>query len=1035
MSKLTEWFIKNTKAANLLMLLIIIGGLNALPGMDKEFFPSRKINDINISMVYPGASPREVEQQISKRIEEAIHDLDGIDKLRSVSREGLATVIVETEAGYDGQVLLNDVKSKVDAILTFPVEAERPQVNLIQWKVRMISLSLEGDIGEANLKELGIRLRDELSEQPHVSLVELRKPRAYEMSIEVREQDLRRYGLRFEDIANAVRRSSLNLPAGKLKTTEGDIQLQARGQAYTIADFEDIVVRSDRSGVLLTLNDVANIKAVFEDSDSITRFDQKPSLSLDVYSTSKPNVLKTSESVEAFLARVTPQLPQGVELTIWRDMSISYKGRINTLITNGLGGLLLVFIVLLLFLRPLLAFWVSIGIGVAFLGAFWLLPTTGASLNMISLFAFLLILGIVVDDAIIVGESIYSAQSSGQPGMLGAIEGTRRVITPVWFAVISTMIFFAPFFFLPGDGPEPAEIPKVVLLALAFSLIESMFILPSHLAHMRPEKPARSSIGRVVDNVRGYCSSKMEIFSKNHYQRFLSMLLRWKLLTISVFFIGFMLTVGVLSGGWMKVAFFPRVPVDFMSASVELADGVAFADTESVMLQLEDAAYRMEKKYNSDEKKLISHVESVAYGSTVRVVVGFESSETRDIDLEDMVTEWKAEIGHINRAKDFNISFTILNVGKPIEMQITARTIDSLKAVSEALQQELGQYPGVYNVRTTLDDAKPEIVLGLKPKAKTLGLTLSDVAEQVRQGFYGEEVQRIPLANEDVKVMVRYPRDIRDTEDYLRDMWIRTPQGVEIPFEQVASVEYQPSYTTIERIDRKRSARVSAELQFGYANAGEIIAAIKQSKIAEWKRQYPDVTFSLEGEQANQADFVGATFELMALSMVIIFGLMAVVFKSYWQPLVVLTAVPFGFMGSIIGHLMMGVDISMFSMMGIIACAGVVVNDNLVLIDRVNTLHKGENMPLEQAIATAGPDRFRAIVLTSATTFIGLLPIMTETSLQAQFLIPMVISLAFGVLLASFVTLLLVPCLLLSGEHMNQWLAVKKRRLAALVNH
>jgi multidrug efflux pump subunit AcrB len=1033
-SKLTEWFIRNTKAANLLMLLIIIGGFTSLTNLDKEFFPSRKINDINISMVYPGASPNEVEQQISKRIEEAIHDLDGIDKLRSVSREGLATVTVETESGYDGQVLLNDVKSRVDAILTFPVEAEKPQVNLIQWKSRMISLSLEGDIGEANLKELGIRLRDELAEQPHVSLVELRKPRAYEMSIEVREQDLRRYGLRFDDIANAVRRSSLNLPAGKLKTSEGDIQLQARGQAYTLADFEDIVVRSDRAGVLLTLNDVADIKAVFEDSDSITRFDQKPSLSLDVYSTSNPNVLKTSESVYQFIDRVKPQLPQGVELTVWRDSSISYKGRINTLINNGLGGLLLVFIVLLLFLRPLLAFWVSVGIGVAFLGAFWLLPATGASLNMISLFAFLLILGIVVDDAIIVGESIYSAQTNGLPGRLGAIEGTRRVITPVWFAVISTMIFFAPFFFLPGDGPEPAEVPKVVLLALAFSLIESMFILPSHLAHMKPEKPASSSFGRIIESIRKYCASKMESFSKNQYQGFLTTLLQWKLLTLSVFFIGFMMTVGVLSGGWMKVGFFPRVPVDYMSASVELTDGVAFVDTEAAMMQLEDAAYRMADKYNTESSKLITHVESVAYGSTVRVVVGFESAETRNFEVEKMVAEWKEEIGHINRAKDFDINFTIIDVGKPIEMQISARSIASLQAVSEALQQQLRQYPGVYNVRTTLEDAKPEIVLNLKPKAKTLGLTLSDIAQQVRQGFYGEEVQRIPLANEDVKVMVRYPRDIRDSEDYLRDMRIRTPQGVEIPFEQVAEVSYQPSYTTIERIDRKRSAMVSAELQPGYASAGDIIAAVTKDKIAQWKTEYPDVTFTLEGEQAGQADFVAAIFELMGLSMVIIFGLMAVVFKSYWQPLVVLTAVPFGFMGAIIGHLVMGVDLSMFSMMGIIACAGVVVNDNLVLIDRVNTLHTEEGLSLEQAIATAGPDRFRAIVLTSATTFIGLLPIMMETSAQAQFLIPMVISLAFGVLLASFVTLLLVPCLLLSGEQMNQWLALKRQKLVTLIS-
>ncbi|ROS01985.1 multidrug efflux pump subunit AcrB [Sinobacterium caligoides] len=1017
MARLTEWFIRNSIAANLMMVLIVVAGLSTLQSLDKEFFPSRKINDINISMVYPGASPKEVEQQLGKRIEEAIHDLSGVDKIRTVCREGMATITVEALPGYDGQALLSDVKSRVDAIVSFPVEAEKPQINIIQWKTRMISLALSGDIGEANLKELGVQLRDELSELANVSLVELRKPRDYEMLIEVSEADLRRYGLRFEQIAEAIRGSSLNLPAGKLKTVDGDIQLQTRGQGYSAADFEAVVVRSSSDGTVLRVGDVAQVRADFADSDSLTRFDGKPSLSLEIYSTSSPNVLKTSASVYAFVEAAQDRLPEGAELVVWRDMSVAFKGRVHTLVTNGLGGLALVYIVLLLFLRPLLAFWVAAGIGVAFLGAFWLLPATGASINMVSLFAFLMILGIVVDDAIIVGESIYAAQSRGQPGMLGAIAGTRAVITPVWFAVISTMIFFLPFFFLPGDSPEPREIPKVVLLALAFSLLESMFILPAHLAHMKPEKAARSRFGQWLGRLRQRCARGMEHFATALYRPFLALTMRWKGLTLSCFLVVFMMTVAVLSGGWLKTSFFPRVPVDYIIASVELADGTAFANSEKIMRQLEEAAYRLKQAYSSEEGELVRHIESVAYGSSVKVVVGLAADDGRNIATEDLVAEWKRYIGTISRAKDYNIRFTFKDLGKPIEMQIAARTMTSLAAVSEALQAELGKYEGVYNVRTTLEDAKPEIVLSLRPRAESLGLTLNDIARQVRRGFYGEEVQRIPLSHEDAKVMLRYPRALQDSEDYLRDMRIRTRQGIEVPFEEVAQIDYQPSYKTIERVDRKRSVTVTAELQHGFASAGEIIAAIEGDKLAEWKRLYPDVSFSLEGEQAEQAEFVGATMKLMALSMLVIYGLMSVVFKSYWQPVVVLSAVPFGFMGAIIGHLLMGIDISMFSLMGIIACAGVVVNDNLVLIDRVNALHQ-QGKPLAESIAEGAVDRFRAIVLTSVTTFIGLLPIMTETSSQAQFLIPMVVSLAFGVLFASTVTLLFVPCLLLAGERL-----------------
>ena len=559
------WFIKNPIAGNLLMVLLIIGGFASIPKLDKQFFPTPEINQIEIRMEFRGASPAEVEEQISVRIEEAIHDLNGIEELRSTSREGLATVMVEVESDYPTQKLTNDINTRVDAIRTFPSDAERPTVTELTYRHQMGRVQIYGDLSEREMKQLGETLRDELVRQPWVSIVELQTARPYEVSIEVSEDSLQRYQISFDQVANAVRQASINLPAGSVKRDSGDLLIQTRGQAYDRADFESIVLRSDVSGQELLLSDVASVKDTFEDIDVDIEFNGQRSLGLNFFVTTSPDVILTTDTVKAWVAERSQTLPEGVSLEFWQDPSKSFKERVRTLVSNGLGGLVLVIVVLMLFLRPMLAFWVSVGIVVAYMGTLFVLPYTGQGLNMISLFAFLLTLGIVVDDAIIVGESVHSAQSRGLSGEHGALVGARQVVKPVIFAVISTMVFFAPMFFLPGEwGPASMGIPVVVCLALAFSLVESLLILPSHLAHMKPEPEISQAswLGRT----RRACADGLSWFANDRYKPFLEKCLRNHAMVGGFFLVMLCFSLALFGGGYLKSAFFPRVNSDFVVA-------------------------------------------------------------------------------------------------------------------------------------------------------------------------------------------------------------------------------------------------------------------------------------------------------------------------------------------------------------------------------------------------------------------------------------------------------------------------------------
>jgi len=1013
-----RWFIDNPIAANLLMVFLIIGGILGVPALDKQFFPEFEINRVSVSLAYPGAGPSEVEEQICVRIEEAIHDLGGIKEIRSTARQGMGTVLIEAEPDYDMQRLTAEIKTRVDAINTFPADAERPVVNEIAYRHHMAVVSLAGDLGERELKELGEQLRDDLARQSYVSVVELATPRPYEVSVEISEYTLRRYGLNFSDVVTAIQGSSLNLPAGAIKASDGDIQLQTRGQAYDRFDFERIPLLTTREGTQIVLSDVATIVDGFEDVDVRTRFNDKPSHNLHVFVTSNPNTLKTSETVHTWAQEARKRLPPGVELSVWRDSSVPFKGRIDTLLKNGIGGLLLVFLVLVLFLRPKLAMWVCVGIGVAFMATLFLLQYTGVSLNMISLFAFLLILGIVVDDAIIVGEAIHSRQMAGESGAKGALNGARSVIKPVMYAVISTMIFFAPMLFMPGDMAQAAAaIPVVVILALAFSLVECLLILPPHLAHMAPPRPSRFALLNRLEDVRQRCADSMTRFARDVYRPFLARCLQANLLVGAIFLVALLISLALYAGGWLRTGFFPSINSDEVQAEIELPEGGAYADTVRILRQVESAALAVKAEYNGDPAlnafgPVIGHIDSRGQGNSIDVTI---ESTSDLVDTRELAERWRELIGDINPVKAFQLDYTINEMGKPIRLVLASSSIDELRTVSLELRQALEAYPGVYDINDTLDSPREEIVLDLKPAAENLGITLADVARQVRQAFFGAEAQRIPRTKEDVRVMVRYPEYERLSVENLSDMRVRTPSGTEVPFDTVAEIRYQPGYQTIERLNRKRTLEVSADVARGTSDPRAIVDEITRTRMPEWRERFPGLSMGLDGELQEESDFMGAMLRYMGLSMLVIYALMAIPFRSYWQPILVLTAVPFGIMGAIFGHLILNWQVSMFSLMGVIACAGVVVNDNLVLIDRINQLRAAGHSVLD-ALLQAGEDRFRPIILTSLTTFIGLLPIMAETSVQAQFLIPMVTSLAFGVLFATGVTLVLVPSLYLLGE-------------------
>jgi multidrug efflux pump subunit AcrB len=1032
MKRAIAWFAANGVAANLILFLLVAGGLITLPSIKREIFPEISADVVTVSVTYPGAAPAEIEEGICIRIEEQLYGLEGIKQLRSTASEGTCVVSAEIERGADARHVLDDVKTRVDAIDTFPAEAEKPVIQEVVVRQQVINVAVAGDADERTLKYLAEQVRDEISALPGITLVEIANARPYEISIEVSEEALRRHGLTFDQVAAAVRRTSLDVPGGSIKSRGGEILLRTKGQAYRGGEFEKLVLLTRPDGTRLTLGEVARVVDGFEDVDRFATFDGKPSVLVQVFRIGNQSALEIADAVSRYVRESQPRMPEGITLTTWEDASVILRSRLSTLLRNGRDGFLLVLFVLALFLRLRLALWVILGIPLSFLGALWLMPSFDLSINLISLFAFIVVLGILVDDAIVVGENIHTHQSRGGDRLDGAIRGAQEVALPVVFGVLTTVAAFVPMLMVPGPmGKFMRVVPIIVISALLFSLIESMFVLPSHLAHGKSDDDDEPSnaLGRGWRAVRSTVSRSLERFIERVYRPSIELALEWRYVVIAAALSVMLLTGSLIAGRWISFNFFPEVEGDYVLAYLTLPQGTpADVTRERVELLAENARQVIAEIEAEGRGRVTRHVMASVGAQPHRAYqnrsagLGEKSggshlgevnmelvpSEQRSVRSVEIEKRWRERTGQIADAVELVFSSSLISSGEPINVQLKGPSIDHLREAAERLKERLGEYSGVYDVADSFRGGKKEIKLDILPAAETLGLTLSDLGRQVRQAFYGEEAQRIQRGRDDVKVMVRYPAEQRRSLGDIENMRIRTPDGAEVPFAAVARVEIGRGFSAIRRADRQRIINVTASVDTALGNANEIASDLRQTILPALAADTRGLSYAFEGEQREQSETLGGLGKGFLLALLAIYAILAVPLRSYVQPLIIMGAIPFGLVGAVWGHVITGYDLSMFSVVGLVALSGVVVNDSLVLVDYVNRAReRGE--ALRVAIRRAGVARFRAILLTSLTTFAGLTPLMLEKSVQAQLMVPMAISLAFGVLFSTFISLMLVP--------------------------
>ncbi len=1028
MNGLIAWWARNSVAANLLMFACIIAGILSFLRLEREVFPSADFNGATVSVAWPGASPLEIEEQIILRIEEAIADIDGVKHIDSTAREGSAILNVEGIDTIDATRFLNDIKNRIDGISTLPQDAFPPVVS--QWRNNngAVYMALYGDLSERELNRLARDLRDEVAQIPNSSpLVGLWGEMREEVSIEVSEQALRRYGLTFDDVARAIRGSSLNIAAGQVRTETGNIQVAARALADTEEEFSRIVIRQNPDGSILRVSDVARVVDGFEDRKMKRQMNGQPSISIAVDAPETLNIVKLSAAVNKWVEEKNEELDGRANIFVWFDTADLYFARMELVSSNAVIGLVLVLIILILFLRPTVAFWVTVGIAVSFAGAFIFMPAAGVSLNMLSLFAFLLVIGVVVDDAIIVGESIHNQTEEGESGVNAAIIGTQLVAKPVFFAVLTTMIAFLPWLFMSGGTSQfTKHITLTIVFALTFSLVESFFILPSHLAHMKKQ----NKDGVYYKMQRVFAEGLMD-FARNVYRPIIKAALRFRYFTVAGFIVAFAVATALLAQGWISFKFMPEVQGTFISMNVRLPEGASFSRSLQIFDEVEAAADKLKEAKGTVKggEDFVKAVYIRADEGNVVSYVTIVGADKRKESTQAVAEEFRSYLADIPDAEEINVNYTINDGGPDFAFGIESDNLEELRMATLDVQNYLRTLPGVYDVRNNLQSETPELQISLKPGAERFGLTLAEVSRQVRQAFYGEEVQRLPREGQDVRVMVRYPRSDRESLTTIEAMRVRTADGREVPLSAIADAEFAPSFKRIERRDRTRSARVTAELADDVDRAA-VMKKFNQEFVPEWKRRHPEVNLAVRGDAEAQAEFMLEFLSLYGIAFFAMYMLLAIAFGSYWQPLLVMCAIPFGFMGAAFGHFIFGLDFALFSFFGIGAAAGVVVNDNLVLIDYVNRL-RAQGEGAFAALVKAGVGRFRPILLTSVTTFVGLLPIMFERSTDAQFLMPTVVALAWGVFFAMFVTLLFVPAMYAVGADIARfyrwaWTGVKQ---------
>ena len=1086
MPRLIAWFATNHIAANLLLILIVLAGLSAVLTMPQKSFPDIDVPIISVSIPYLGAAPEEVEQGVCIRVEEELDGVEGVKEIRSVANESLCSVTVELFEDADESRALDDVKNRIDALDTLPEETEQPIINLATSIRPVIDLAITGPDDERTLKVLGQRVRDEIAALPGITQVSLVNTRPYEISIEVSESDLQRFGLTFSQVAEAVRARAIDLPGGAIKTEDGEILLRTKGQVYWGEEYERLVLLSRPDGSLVYLSDVARVVDGFEDTDQSLRFDGQPAAIIRVSRIGSEDILAITGAVMAYLDTSAQALPEGVKLTVWNDNSRLLEDRLATLLDSARQGFLMVLLLLALFLRPVLAFWVSVGVPVAFMGALYLTNYVGLSIDGISLFGFILVLGIMVDDAIVVGESVHSRQREGGTPLIGSIEGTQRITIPVIFGVLTTICTFLPMLQGVGSsGQIGAVIATVVICCLIFSLIESQLILPAHLGNKQTKTAkgevylllvplmvivllqfswstssfvglaialmtvvyALDRLGLTDDPAKRLIaaqsrfSASIEGLIDGPFRRIVQRATQARYTTLAMAFAFFLSGVAVFGSGRLPFSFFPPLAADQVIAQLTMPLGTSSEITEQAVRHLERTGEAIRDELNEQYGAAppVTHILASVGGSQGgglgppgsggggasgghmgEVTLQLTPSQSRTISTKEVAALWRERSGSIAGAVELKFNSSLFSVGNAIDIQLAGNDVDELREVAAGLRAELARYPGVIDITDSFRSGKQELKLKMTPEGEALGLSLGALAQQVRQAFYGEEAQRIQRGRDDVRVMVRYTEAERESLASLDDMRVRTREGSEVPFRTVANASLGQGYSSIKRADRKRVVNVTADVDRTQITADEVVGDLSRSYFPVIRAEHPRVSLSLEGEQRQSGEYLVSLVFPFLIALFAIYALLAIPLRSYVKPFIIMSVIPFAFIGAIWGHQIMKLaglvsGLAMMSILGMIAAAGVVVNSSLILVYAINQ-RRDAGSTLADAVVDAATSRCRPIVLTSMTTFVGLMPLMFNTSVQAQFLVPMAVSLSFGVLFATVITLLVVPSIYLFFE-------------------
>lgn len=1023
---MVHWFARHAVAANLLMLVCLLGGLLFMGRIGQEVFPDFALDKISITVVYPGASPAEIESGVLLAIEDKISSLTGIDDVTSTAKEGKGVIVVEVVEGANVSQISEDIQRAVNQITSLPVDAEVPQVAIVETKRKVISLALYGDTSEKTLHELAEQFRDELVQDPQITFVELEGVRPLEISINVPQENLRRYKLSLGEIAQRVKEASLDLPSGSVKTENGEILIRMKERKERGREFAKIPIINTANGSHVLLGDIAQIDDSYQDTNYSASYNGNPAVMVQVYRVGKESPITVSDAVKAYIEKAQPELPKGIIADIRYDASDDYRQRIDLLLKNSAQGLILVVIVLGIFLELRLAMWIAMGIPVSFLGAFLILPSLGVTLNMVSLFAFMITLGIVVDDAIVIGEHVYHYRQQGHSAFDSAVRGVQEMAIPVTFSILTNIVTFMPLLFIPGEiGKIFYVIPVVVITVFSFSLLESILVLPNHLSKLETNYQPRGVFAWIFKHQQRFSDAFVH-WVRHSFRRFIDNTLKYRYLTVLSSVLLLVLVFSYVLSGRMGMTLFPKTEADFANAVVTLPFGTPVEKTQKVVAQLNAAAQRVIDKTKDGDLLLKGKFAEIAKkgSNTAEVRIYLAPPDVREkiMSTDEFANLWREETGELVGVESliFESDSGSAGAGAALTIQLNHRDLNVLQAASHELAETLRGYTIVKDIDEGFSGGKQQLDFTILPEGKSLGLSAQNVARQVRNAFYGAEVLREQRGRNEIKVMVRLPQSERLFEQDIENFLLWTPSGKEIPLRDVVKVERTRADTEINRRNGRRNIQVKADV-LPRSKAGDIKNDLKLTELPRLQEKYAGLEVSFEGRQADMAESLGSLKTNFLFALLGVYLLLAIPFKSYSLPLIVMVSIPFSVIGAVIGHQLLGYDLSVLSLFGIVALAGVVVNDSLILIDHaiyLKTLSPQRNA--REIILISASQRFRQIILTTLTTFFGLAPLILETSRQAKILIPMAISIAFGSVFATMITLILIPSLYVIVDDFRQ---------------